>query len=188
MAENDTGATPGTDATSEQVEATPNAETAQQPATGSEDAEQQLGDAGREILRAARREAKEAKDALKVLQKQLPETEQQSIRLSELERANSDLQQRLQERTLNLAVRDLAPSLGIPNVRLAALAIDRAAVEYDANGDPKNLKALLDRAIQEYPELAPGNAAPVTRGVQAGTTSQVGGFNEALRRAAGVTR
>lgn len=141
-----TGATPGSDATSEQAGdetktpptgATPPA-TADPPATGDE----ALGEAGKAILRDARRAAREAESRAEAAQAELQQlreasqSDQEKVRTQAVREAVSAERARWQGRAREAEVRGALRGAGIASEKLLSLAV--AAPELrDLKVDPE---------------------------------------------------
>ncbi len=140
------------------------------PATGASgsDGEPPLGEAGRRALeseRQARRDAetraKTAADELKKLQDaQLSESEKRDKRLAELEREREDWTRERQGIVLERAVERTATKLGFADPADALSLITRSAIEFETDGQPKNLDKLLGDLLKAKPYLAAGRGRP----------------------------
>lgn len=99
-------------------------------------------------LEEATRKAEEAK---------LSETEKLQKRLSDLQLAQVEAQRKSQERVIRAEVRAQAAQVGVAP-ELAGRLIDYAEIEFDDEGEPKNIAKLLDNLVKQYPQLAPAKA------------------------------
>jgi hypothetical protein len=99
-----------------------------------------------------------------------------------------------QLRTLKVGieVRDLAKDLGITNPKLAVRLLDADDVEWDDDGEPKNVARLLKALLKEMPELKANGqgGAPQGGGADGGAGRQSGnvagsGINDRLRAMTG---
>jgi len=161
------------------------------PATG-DDA---LGDPGKRALdeeRAARREAEKRAatteaELKKIKDAQLSETERREARLAELESQNATLAAAVQRHRLEAAATAAARKANFWDPDLAYALLDQSAVEFDADGKPKNVEALVKAIAADKPRLINGGAgAPDFGGGHRGAPAGGGGdMNEAIRRAAG---
>ncbi len=149
----ESGATPD-----QSTEAKPNATS---PATGAATADDHLGDAGKKALTAEReargaaeRRAKDLETQLKGLQDaQLSEQERKDKRLAELEKAQADWQAERQDIVLRTSVERLAARAGFAAPEDALALLDHTAIQYEPDGTPKNLDALLTKLAQAKPYL-----------------------------------
>ena len=89
---------------------------------------------------------------------QLSELEKAQRRIAEYEQERTQVTLQAQERVTRAEVRSEASRLGI-NPQLAARIVDYAAIEYDENGDPTNIPALLQQAAQDYGITSAASAA-----------------------------
>jgi hypothetical protein len=115
----------------------------------------------------------------------LPEQERLQRRLVELERAEAEHERERQDWRLRDAVTTTALRLGYRDPADAFALIDRAALEYDEAGNPKNVDKLLTDLATAKPWYT-GNARGGSfdggpRGKPTGGES----FDDQLRRAAG---
>ncbi len=106
--------------------------------------------------------AQKAADDLKKLQDaQLSETELRERRLAELEARQADWDRERQELLTRAAVERAARKAGLASEEAAFKLLDLAAVEYDAEGQPQNLDALLTDLVKAYPFLASQPGGPM---------------------------
>ena len=155
------GATPAQSTQADPPAATGTAGTP--PATGTPTTtdDGQLGDGGRKALdaeRAARRDAeqraKTAQDELEKLRTaSLSEDEKRQRRLVELERAEADWQRERQEFVLERVVERSAAKLGFADPVDALGLLDRTALEFEADGHPRNVEQLLQTLAKAKPYL-----------------------------------
>lgn len=112
----------------------------------------------REQEKLARQLAKELEEKKRALsayeQEKLSEKERLERKLAELEQANASLLTEIQQARLQSAIERHAARLGIVDPEAAAVLIDRAAVEFDEDGRPANVEALLKDLIKAKPYLA----------------------------------
>ena len=100
--------------------------------------------------------AKKAEDDAK-----LSETQRLQKQLSELQLAQVEKERKSQERVIRAEVRAQAATAGVP-ADLASKLIDYAEIEFDDDGEPKNIAKLLDALVKQYPQLAAVTAATTT--------------------------
>lgn len=164
-----------------------------QPATGAQDGDPALGAGGTKALRAERearadaeRRAKTAEDELgKLRDANLTEGERRDKRLAELERRDADHERERQDWRLREAVMASAQRLGYRNPSIAFSLIDRAALEYDEGGEPKNVDRLLGDLATAEPYLTGSARGGSFDGGPRGKTTGGQTFDEQIRRAAG---
>jgi hypothetical protein len=145
----DQGAKPEAPGATPEPEATP-------PATGEE-----LGAAGKAALEKERQARREAEKRLAQLQEelrkhqeaQLSETERAQRRLAELERSLAERERVLQEHTIRSAAIEAAARLGFRDPGDAYRLIDRAELEFDEDGSPRNVTDLLGALAKSKPYL-----------------------------------
>lgn len=147
--------------------------------------QRELAEARREAARY-RSEAKKLSEAARAADEaSLSELEKANRRVSELERERDDLLGRDQERKLHIASVEAAARLGFRSPELAFKLLDRADVEFDEDGSPKNVEKLLGTVLEREPYLAkpnvPGDFGGGVRGTAPSTTLDM---NDLLRRAA----
>ncbi len=102
----------------------------------------------------------------------LSETERTAKRLAELEREQATYQRERQERTLKYETMLAANKLGIVDPDAAYRLLDLSQVEFDGDGQPKDVEKHLQRLLKDRPYLAgqggstssPTNAARVSTG------------------------
>lgn len=121
----------------------------------------------RERLKALE-EAKRAEDEAK-----LSDQEKQALRLADLERQLAERDRALVERTVLAATVDAASRLGFANPRLAYRLLDQSEVEYDAEGQPTNVDALLRQILKAEPYLVSAHARP-SGSIDGGTRGSAG--------------
>jgi hypothetical protein len=137
---------------------TPPAEPPAPPATGSDEP---LGEGGKRALereRLAARDAisraEKAEKALKDLQDaQLSEAEKRDKRLAELETSQASWETERQGLLLQAQVERLAARLGFNDPADALGLLDRKEIEFDKNGEPRNLEKLLADLLKAKPYL-----------------------------------
>lgn len=137
----------------------------QSPATGEE-----LGPAGKAALEKERQARREAERQLARLQEelrkhqeaQLSETERAQRRLAELERSLAERERALQEHTIRAAAIEAAARLGFRDPGDAYRLIDRAELDFDEDGSPRNVADLLAGLAKSKPYLlaATGPGSP----------------------------
>ena len=132
----------------------------QQPAAGEpfslEEAKKLRAEANslRKRLATLEEAAKTAEEA------KLSETERLTRRASDLERQLAERDEALRERTVLASAVDAASRLGFANPRLAYRLLDHAAIEFEADGTPSNVEALLKDLLRAEPYLTSAHARP----------------------------
>jgi|YelNatPaOPRAMG01_1025707.scaffolds.fasta_scaffold03111_8 hypothetical protein len=91
----------------------------------------------------------------------LSETERLQRQVAELERRAAQAERERQERTLRYETMLAAGRLGIVDPDAAWRLIDPAALEYDEDGSPTNVEAVLRDLIRKRPYLAGGSAGQI---------------------------
>ena len=164
----------------------------QQPGTESET--ERIARLERELTEA-RREAASNRTKARTLEQQqaaaaqagMTEAERAQAKQAELERANAELQQRLQEQAVRSATAEAAARLGYRSPDIAYRLLDRAELEYNDAGEPKNVEKLLRALLEREPYLAKAAGADFGGGNR-GTTPGAGGqpgMNDLLKAALG---
>lgn len=175
----------------------------QQPPTDGAGEQQQHGTEGEperiarleRELAEARREAASNRTKARTLEQQqaaaaqagMTEAERVAARQQELERANSELQQRLSDQAVRTATVEAATRLGYRSPDIAYRLLDRAELEFNDAGEPKNVDKLLRALLEREPYLAKAAGADFGGGNR-GTTPGAGqpsGMNELLKAALG---
>jgi hypothetical protein len=100
---------------------------------------------------AARTKLKEAADAAE--RAKLTDEERRTAELDEARSKASTAEKRAQETALQLSVERQARKLGIVDEDAAFRLLDTAAVEFDENGKPSNVEALLKTLTESRPWL-----------------------------------
>lgn len=147
-------------------------------------------------LTETRREAAKNRTELKRLQDaakaaadaSLPEQERLQNRLAELERANTEHERERAEWTTQAAVTKSALRLGFLDPVDAYALLDRAALEHDEQGAPKNVDKLLAELLRAKPYL--GGAGRPSGSADGGVNGQPAtgmDMNARIRAAAGRT-
>jgi len=113
-------------------------------------------------------------------------TEQERLqkRLSELERAQADWERERHEIMLQRHIENVAAKLGIVDPEAAWKLIDLKEVDFDDDGKPKNIEALLKTLIQKKPYLANNFARSAGAGNGAGGKAHYS-MNDFIRRSSG---
>lgn len=166
-----------------------------QPATGAtEPDDEPLNEGGKRALESERKaaakwktEAETAQKALKTFQDaQLSESEKRDQRLAELEREKSTWDLERQDWQTRESVTHAALRLGYADPADAYSLIDRASLDFDDAGKPRNVDKLLQDLIAAKPYLAgasrPGGSFD---GGPRGAAAAGNNMNDILRRAAG---
>ncbi len=164
------------------------------PATGEPESDEKLGEGGKSALQKERVAASEwkakAETAARELQAlkdaQLTDVERRDKRLAELEAKESDWERERQDWQTREAVTVTALRLGYADPQDAYFLIDRAALEFDETGKPRNVDKLLTALLAAKPYLAgasrPGGSFDGgPRGAPAGGVD----MNDLIRRSAG---
>jgi hypothetical protein len=105
-------------------------------------------------------------------------------RLAELERAQADWERERQEIMLQRHIENAAVKLGIIDTEAAWKLIDLKEVDFDDDGKPKNVEALLKALIQKKPYLANNLARNAGAGNGAGGKAHYS-MNDFIRRSSG---
>ncbi len=145
-----------------------------------------------EYVRKLRAEAAEYRKRLRELESKVKAdeeakmTEQERLqkRLSELERAQADWERERQEIMLQRHIENVAAKLGIVDPEAAWKLIDLKEVDFDDDGKPKNIEALLKTLIQKKPYLANNFARSAGAGNGAGGKAHYS-MNDFIRRSSG---
>lgn len=164
---------------------------AQRPnAGGADDEGSGLDAAGlQRELTAARREAASYRTKLKGYEDaQKTQSERDAERIASLERAQSDWERERQDWQTREMVTVGALRLGFADPADAYSLVDRAALEFDETGKPRNVDRLLTDLIAAKPYLA-GASRPSGSfdGGPRGTPATGTNMNDMLRRASGRT-
>lgn len=120
-----------------------------------------------EYVKKLRAEAAEYRRRLRELEQtvkqheeaKLTESERLQKRLAELEREQATWQRERQEHTLRYEAMLSAQRLGLVDPEAAYRLLDRAAVEFDDDGRPRNIEQLLRDLVKTRPWLAGQTAA-----------------------------
>ena len=112
------------------------------------------------VFEAQQKAAEEAK--LSDLEKAQRAADEAAAKLAALEAERAQLAERTRLLATQNAVLGVAGSAGIGYADAAWKLLDRDKVEYDDNGNPKNLDALAKALVKAYPFLASGVAASAT--------------------------
>lgn len=102
-----------------------------------------------EKAEAEREAAKKAAD-----EAQLSEIDRVKKQHAEVQAQHNALMLELQETRIQHAVERAAHDLGFLHPEIAGRLLDRAELEYEDNGAPKNAKHLLEKLLKSMPELA----------------------------------
>jgi hypothetical protein len=103
-----------------------------------------------------RTEAARAAEATKVADRaKLTEDEQKAAALADREKAAETRESVARERVTVATIKEAAAGAGVAPAKLALIPrlIDRAAVSYDADGEPTNVVALVTALLKEYPDF-----------------------------------
>jgi hypothetical protein len=160
--------------------------------TGAPDGEQQSrSDDSAAVIARLNAEAKKHREAYEAAAKELSELKQAGMselektqtKLAEEERRRMEVENKLQELTLGEAVRTAATKAKAVDADLVWRAVDLGRVEYDADGKPTNLDALVAEVKKAHPILF-GQARGDADGGSRGSTGPSGDMNELIRRGA----
>jgi hypothetical protein len=174
MSENDptTGATPGTGATPAQAGTPPTAPAESTPATG----EDNLGEAGKKILRDLRAAEREAQRRAEAAEKELADlrsatqTDGEKALAQAKREAAAEERAKFETKLRRAEVRSALRSAGLTNDALVELALKSdlfAALAVDDEGRVTDLDKAIAQLRKDAPELfAAALAGTVTRGVQ----------------------
>jgi len=129
-----------------------------------------------EEAKKLRSEAKSLRTRLKELEdekktaddEKLSETQRLTKRVAELEQSLADSERAIRERTVFAHTIEAASRLGYANPRLATRLLDPSAIEFEADGTPKNVEPLLRDLLKENPGLASAHVRP-TGSIDGGT-------------------
>ena len=167
-----TGATPGTGATPAQASPTPAVAAEPKPATG----EDELGDAGKKILRDLRSAEREAQRRAEAAEKELADlrsatqTDQEKALAQARREAAAEERAKFETKLRRTEVRSALRSAGLANDALVELAMKSdlfAALAVDDEGRVADLDKAIAQLKKDAPELfATASAGTVTRGVQ----------------------
>lgn len=115
----------------------------------------------------------------------LGETDRVRKELADLQLAQTEAQRKSQERIIRAEVRAHAATMGIPP-ELAGRLIDYAEIDYDDDGEPKNIGDLLKKLIKAYPQLVPTGTPsapqPTSVGATPGNPARSGSGSGAISR------
>jgi flagellar biosynthesis GTPase FlhF len=166
-------------------QADPEPPTEPTPAPDATALQRELAEARREAARY-RNEAKKQTDAQRSEEEAtLSDLEKANRKIADLEREREDLLTRSQERAVRLATVDAAARLGFRSPEVAYKLIDRAVIEYEEDGSPKNIEKLLKDLLQREPYLGKASPAGDFGGGNRGPTPTTQpDMNVLLRRAA----
>ena len=114
------------------------------------DAHEARGTFSAEYVRELRQEAARYRVRLAALEREL---EQERERAKALEQERAEIEDRARERTLQSAIMREAARLGVVDPEIVARLIDRAAIEFDEQGEPRNVGALVEELIKAKPYL-----------------------------------
>ena len=135
--------------------------------------------------RDAQRAREEAEKAAQ--EAQLSEAERVTKRQAALELENADLKRQLLDERTQRRVVESATRAGFSKPELAWKLIELSAIEYDADGRPRNIDKLVNELLREYPELSSATArvAGSAEGGVRGNGSGGADMNTMIRQAAG---
>lgn len=184
-----TGATPGTDATSVQAGPATTAPAEPKPATGEDD----LGEAGKKVLRESRSAARDATARAEAAEKELvdlraaTQTDQEKALAQAKREASAEERAKFETKLRRSEVRSALRSAGLANDALVELAMKSdhfAALVVDDEGRVTDLDKAVAQLKKDAPEMfATANAGTVTRGVQTQQQADVAPGLDRLRQA-----
>lgn len=191
MAENDptTGAMPGTGATPVQAGPATTAPAEPTPATGEDD----LGEAGKKLLRELRSAEREAQRRAEAAERELADlraataTDQEKALAQARREAAAEERAKFETKLRRAEVRSALRSAGLANDALVELALKSdhfAALAVDDEGRVTDLEKAITQLKKDAPELfAAASAGTVTRGVQTARPADVAPGLDRLRQA-----
>ena len=191
MAENDTttGATPGTGATPVQAGPATTAPAEPTPATGEDD----LGEAGKKVLRELRSAERDAQRRAEAAERELADlrsatqTDQEKALAQAKREAAAEERAKFETKLRRSEVRSALRSAGLANDALVELAMKSdhfAALALDDEGRVTDLEVAVAALKKDAPELfATAGAGTVTRGVQTTQLADVAPGLDRLRQA-----
>ncbi|HSW41759.1 MAG TPA: hypothetical protein VLM76_04550 [Patescibacteria group bacterium] len=172
MAENDptTGATPGPGATPAQAGPATTAPADHRPATGEDD----LGEAGKKVLRELRSAERDAQRRAEAAERELADlrsaTDSEKALAQARHEAAAEERAKFETKLRRAEVRSALRIAGLANDALVELALKSdlfAALPLDEEGRVTDLEKAIAQLRKDVPELfAPASAGTVTRGVQ----------------------
>ena len=109
----------------------------------------------------------------------LSETERTAKRLAELEREQANYQRERQERTLKYETMLAANKLGIVDPDAAYRLLDLSQVEFETDGQPKDVEKHLQALIKARPYLAGGQSVGASSPTNAARVYTGGTFTKA---------
>lgn len=108
--------------------------------------------------KATARELEAAQAKLRELEdRDKSEVERATAKATETEQKLTAAQTKLRDMAIRVAVAETASAAGVApeNVKAAIRLLDASALEFDDDGEPKNVEAALKALVKEYPMLAP---------------------------------
>lgn len=142
----------------------------------------------REARKAAEKQSKDLERRLAAIENSgKSESEKLAARLKELEDANAEKERAIRERDARDAIRQAARKAGAaPDAVDAVYRMLKGDIEYDDDGQPANVDALLKDAKQIAPQLFRASNGRADGGAGNRQTKPNETMNDLLRRAAGV--
>lgn len=147
-----------------------------------------------EEARKLRRESNELRKRIKSAEDRITaeedakrsESERLVKQVADLEAANASLLAQGQERAVRLSTVEVASRLGFRNPEVAYRLLDKADIDFDDIGQPKNVEKLLKALLDKEPYLARTNGAGDFGGGNRGQTPEgKPSMNELLKRGFG---
>lgn len=160
----------------------------QQPSTESPDdraarLERELGEARKEAASYRTKASALERAQAEAAQAGMTEAERTAAKQAELERANTELLGQLREQGVRTAAVEAATKLGYRSPDVAYRLLNRAELEFNDAGQPKNVERLLRELLQAEPYLGKAAGADYGGGQRGTTPSGAPDMNELLRAA-----
>lgn len=149
--------------------------------------ERELAEARREAAGYRTRASAAEKAAEAAATAGMSEAEKQAAEARKLTEQNAALQRQLQDQIIRGTALEAATRLGYRNPDVAYRLLDRAQLEFNDEGAPKNVEKLLRELLAAEPYLAKANGADFGGGNRGATPGSNGkpGMNELLKAALG---
>ncbi len=145
--------------------------TSQKAARSADDYERMLSELRKENASHRTRLKKFEDEERARTEAQLSEQQKLEKRLADLQTQHDQVLRQSQERLVNAEVRLTATQLGIIDPDAAVRLLDWSALEYDEQGNPKNVDVLLKTLLKAKPYLSGGSKQP---GASAGGATNPG--------------
>jgi hypothetical protein len=147
--------------------------------------ERELADARKEAASYRTKAAKLEGDQRAAAQAGMSEAEKAAERTKELERQNAELTASLREQALQSAAYAVAMKLNYRSPELAYRLLDRADLEFEDDGRPKNVEKLLQELAKRETYLVKAAGQDYGGGNRGAQPDGQPGMNELLRAALG---